>query len=131
MTDVESPLDARHRATTVSKDGRSVVVNFTMPGKDEQVDKAVDKPLAAVAAVQKAHPEVRVEEFGDASAGKALDEQGEKDKQKSELFSLPLTLVILLIAFGAIVAAGLPILLALTAVMGTVGLQPPRPDAPC
>ena len=32
VTEIESPLDPRNRANTVSKDGRSVVVNFTMPG---------------------------------------------------------------------------------------------------
>ena len=36
--------------------------------------------------------------------------------------SLPITLVILLIAFGALVAASVPIILALTAVLATIGL---------
>jgi uncharacterized membrane protein YdfJ with MMPL/SSD domain len=41
------------------------------------------------------------------------------------VLSLPITLVILLIAFGALVAAGLPLLLGATAVMGTIGLLGP------
>ncbi len=62
VSDIESPLDERHRAETVSKDGRSVVVNFTLPGKYEnaadgqKLEKTAEAPLAAVAAVQKAHP---------------------------------------------------------------------------
>ena len=72
VTEIESPLDPANRANTVSKDGRSVVVNFTLPGTDEHVDTLVDEPLAAVAAAQKAHPDVRVEEFGDASATKEI-----------------------------------------------------------
>ena len=32
ITEIESPLDPSTRANTVSDDGRSVVVNFTMPG---------------------------------------------------------------------------------------------------
>ena len=73
VTDIESPLNAKDRANTVSQDGRSVLVNFTMPGKaetkeeQEALETAADAPLAAVAAVQKAHPELRVEEHGDAS----------------------------------------------------------------
>src|SRR5215217_7000784 len=63
VDDIESPLNREQRANTVSKDGRSVVVNFTLAGKDETKDdlasleKVADAPLAAVAAVQKSHPE--------------------------------------------------------------------------
>src|SRR5215813_10356043 len=73
ITEIESPLHKDQRASTVSKDGRSVVVNFSIPGKEEHVKTVVDKPLVAVAAVQKAHPGVRVEEFGMVSAGKAIE----------------------------------------------------------
>jgi len=125
VTDIESPLDRQDRANTVSKDGRSVVVNFTMPGDAEDTEQRVDAPLAAVAAVQKGHPEVRVEEFGGASSAKAIAAEDEKTQKASEMFSYPMTFVILLVAFGAIVAAGVPLLLAATAVVGTVGLLGP------
>ena len=46
----------------------------------------------------------------------------EDDLKKAETLSLPLTLVILLLAFGALVAAGLPLLLGVTSVMATTGL---------
>ena len=38
------------------------------------------------------------------------------------MLSLPITLSVLVIAFGALVAAGIPLLLALTAVFATMGL---------
>src|SRR5262249_39015867 len=41
---------------------------------------------------------------------------------KAGRLSIPLTLAILLVAFGALIAAGLPILLSLTAVAATMGL---------
>ena len=44
------------------------------------------------------------------------------DLAKAGLFSLPITLLILVVAFGALVAAGIPLLLALTAVFATFGL---------
>src|SRR5215211_4584363 len=72
ITDIESPLDPAARPKTVSKDGRSVVVNFEMRGTDEHVEKLVEKPIAAVAAVQTAHPGVRVEQFGDVSAANEI-----------------------------------------------------------
>jgi uncharacterized membrane protein YdfJ with MMPL/SSD domain len=125
VTEIESPLKASDRVNTVSHDGRSVVVNFSMPGSDEHVKELVAKPLAAVAAAQKANPGVRVEEFGDVSATKAIEAQDAKDSKRSEMISYGITLLILLAAFGAIVAAGVPLLLGATAVAGTIGLLGP------
>jgi len=125
IAEIESPLDPATRANTVSKDGRSVVVNFKLRGTDDQVEKLVDQPLAAVAAAQAAHPGVRVEQFGEVSATKEVKAQDAKDGQQSALISYGLMLVILLIAFGAVVAAGLPLLLGATAVAATVGLLGP------
>src|SRR4051812_14678249 len=59
VADVESPLDRAARANTVSKDGRSVVVNYAIPGTEEHAKQLVAQPLAAVAAVRAAHPGVR------------------------------------------------------------------------
>ena len=125
ITEIESPLDPAARVNTVSADGRSVVVNFEMPGTDEHVEQLVEKPLAAVAAVQSAHPGVRVAQFGEASAAKEIAAQDARDGKKSELISYGLLLIILLVAFGAVVAAGLPLVLGATAVAGTVGLLGP------
>ena len=78
-----------------------------------------------MAAVQAAHPGVRVEQFGDVSAAKEIAAQDAKDGKKAELISYGLLLIILLVAFGALVAAGLPLVLGATAVAGTVGLLGP------
>jgi hypothetical protein len=85
----------------------------------------VEATLAATAAVQRAHPEVRVEQFGGGSANKAITDAFAEDFERAETLSLPITLVILVVAFGALVAAGLPLLLGLTAVAGTIGLLGP------
>ena len=42
ITEIESPLNASDRANTVSKDGRSVAVNFTMRGTDGKTYKLSD-----------------------------------------------------------------------------------------
>ena len=100
-------------------------MTFKVAGDDEAAIDNVDASEAATAAAQKAHPDLRVEQFGDASAGKALNESFEKDFQRAETLSLPITLIILLVAFGALVAAGVPLLLGVTAVVGTIGLIAP------
>ena len=124
VEDVRSPLAAGNEGQ-ISKDGRSAVVTFNIPGDDELAGERVDSSLAAVAAAQAAHPQLRVEQFGSASAEKAISKSFEDDFQRAEFLSVPITLLILLVAFGAIVAAGLPLLLALTAVGATLGLLGP------
>ena len=78
--------------------------------------------LDATAAAQAANPDFTVEQFGDASVDKELNEAISDDFKQAFVTSLPITLVILLIAFGALVAASVPIILALTAVLATIGL---------
>ena len=131
VDDIESPLDEQYRASTVSKDGRSVVVNFTLPGESDTVEEQkrletiADAPLAAVAAVQKAHPELVVEEHGEASQQAALGASERADEAKQQQLSMGGTLVLLLIAFGAAVAAGVPLLLGISAFTATTGLLGP------
>src|SRR5215207_4946604 len=121
VTNIQSPY-AKENAGQISRDGHSVAVTFEIKGDSEQAEQKVDPVLAATAAAQKAHPELRIEQFGEASTGKAVSKMFEDDLKKAETISLPITLVILLLAFGALVAAGLPLLLGLTAVMATMGL---------
>jgi RND superfamily putative drug exporter len=105
----------------ISGDGRSAIVKFQIRGKLDTATDRIDPVLAAVAGVQKANPQLRIEEFGDASATKALDDTVGKDFKRAEFLSIPITLAILLLAFGALVAAGIPLLLALTAVFAAMG----------
>src|ERR1700710_1144057 len=119
VRNVSSPADGGGQ---VSEDGRSALIEFTIHGDDEEAQERVDASLAATAAVQKAHPDLRVEQFGDASASKAVESAFEEDLSKAEKTSLPVTLIILLVAFGALVAALVPLLIATSAVMATMGL---------
>ena len=109
----------------VSADGHSALVTFDLPGDSDTAEKSVVGSLAAVAAAQKAHPHLRVEEMGDASMNKEIAETSGAEMGKSMLLSLPLTLIILVFAFGALLAAGIPVLLALTSVAATMGCWAP------
>src|SRR3954464_4750743 len=131
VSEIQSPLKAQYRANTVSKDGRSVLVTFSLPAKVETkqqiqaLETLAEPPLAAVAAVQKAHPELLVQEHGDASQQHALGAKDRADEVKSQNFSMGGTLIILLIAFGAAVAAGVPLLLGVSSFVATTGLLGP------
>jgi uncharacterized membrane protein YdfJ with MMPL/SSD domain len=121
---IVSPFDPG-AAGQVSKDGRSALLSFEIAGDDDAASKRVDATLAATAAVARAHPDLRVEQIGSASADKAFEQSLGDDFKRAESLSVPLTLAILLLAFGALVAAGLPLLLGLTAVGATLGLLGP------
>jgi RND superfamily putative drug exporter len=121
VRNVRSPL-APGNSDQISKDRHSALVGFDVRG---EIDKAPDKvgPIVdAVAAAQAAHPGFFIGEMGDASAPRAVMDQQGKDLAKAGELSLPITMIILIITFGALVAAGIPLLLALTAVFGTFGL---------
>jgi uncharacterized membrane protein YdfJ with MMPL/SSD domain len=124
-TKIRSPF-APGNAGQLSDGGRSALVTFEVEGtagdrQYEHIDK-VDPLLAATAAAGRAHPSLRIEQFGDASVQKAVEKSIGDDLQKAQRLSLPITLAILVIAFGALAAAGVPVLLAVTAVMATTGL---------
>src|SRR5262249_50744083 len=121
VKNVRSPYEPGN-AGQLSKDGRAALVQFQITGKSEDAQDKIDPILASVDAAQKDHASLRIEEFGDASAGKALDNSVGKNFNRAEYLWLPLTRAIMLLAFGAIVAAGIPVLLALTAVLSALGL---------
>ncbi len=122
--DVQSPLATSNHGQ-ISRDQHSALVTFKLAGDYEQAKDRVDATLAATQAAQRANPSVRVEQFGESSADKAVTELLADDFRKAEVTSLPTTLVILLVAFGALVAAGVPLLLGVTAVGGALGLLGP------
>jgi RND superfamily putative drug exporter len=122
--DFESPL-APANAGQISADGHAALLRFQIAGKDADVTERVKPAIAAVDATQKAHPEFTVGEFGDASTSQQIEDRVQSDFGKALVTSLPVTLIILLLAFGALVAAGVPLLLALTAVFATIGILGP------
>src|SRR5215212_2315466 len=109
----------------VSKDGHSALVSFNLKGDSDATEKTVVNTLAAVDAAAKAHPQLRIDESGDASIAKAESDQSKSQAGRSLVMTLVLTLLILAFTFGAVVAAGIPVLLGLTSVLATVGLLGP------
>jgi RND superfamily putative drug exporter len=106
-----------------SKNGQALLVTVTMAGDAKTASDRVEPLREVTAQVAQAHPTVRVEQTGGASIDKALDETIGNDFKKAELLSLPATLLILLVAFGALIAAGVPVVLAITSVIGALGLS--------
>ncbi|MFI5800704.1 MMPL family transporter [Streptomyces sp. NPDC051677] len=119
VTDVTSPYDSH----TISKDGRSALVQFDMRGDSDTAGDRVEPVLKAVEGVGKEHSSLRIEEIGGASMMKTFNDAFGDDFQQAEYSAVPVALGILLIAFGALVAALLPVALAMTAIIATMGLM--------
>ena len=111
-------------------DGRSVVLTLTLDAEDDPAEgstaqspsEAVGPSLEATAAFAAVNPELTVGQIGDGSVTKEVDATLGADFKRAELISIPLTLVILLVAFGAVVAAGVPLVLGLGSVGVALGL---------
>ncbi len=110
-----------HRGA-ISKNGHAALVEFQIRGDRTKAADKVQPVLDVVASARQAHPGFWLGEFGDASAEKGVLTAYNNDLGKAGMLSLPVTLIILVLAFGALVAAGIPLLLALTAVFATFGL---------
>jgi RND superfamily putative drug exporter len=121
VQNVRSPLDPGG-AGAISKDRHSALVQFSIAGKADKADTKVQPVLDAVDRLQVRSSGFTVAEFGFASANKELSDTLGQDFRKAEVLSVPITFLILLFAFGAFVAAGVPVLLAFTAVLGSIGL---------
>jgi RND superfamily putative drug exporter len=122
VEDVASPFSRAGPEGFVSADRNVVRIQFNVAGK---VDDAADKitPISdAIKATAAKNPSISVSEIGDASADKQIGDMINKDLERARNLSVPITLIILMLAFGALTAAGIPVLLALTAVVATMGL---------
>ncbi|WP_426362244.1 MMPL family transporter [Streptomyces sp. E-08] len=112
---VAAPVaDAQHTALRV---------DVTMKGAEFDGKKHVDALLAQTAEVGAAHPLLLVEEVGSPSIGKGVDTLRGDDLSRTEVIALPVTLITLLIVFGSVVMAVVPLLLALSSIVAAVGLS--------
>lgn len=119
---VKSALTRDGPAGFVSADGRAARVQFEVNGKIDDAGDKIEPIAAAVREVAQQHPAVAFFEMGDASADHQINEMINNDLEHARNLSVPITMVILMLAFGALIAAGIPVLLALTAVLATMGL---------
>jgi uncharacterized membrane protein YdfJ with MMPL/SSD domain len=110
------------RKPLISRDGHDALVQFDMTGDPQTAADRVAPVQDAVAAVGARHPELRIEEFGDASGERWFDKTLGKDFTRAEMTAVPLALGILLVAFAALLAALVPVVIAVTAFLAANGL---------
>ncbi len=109
-------------AGSISEDRHSAFVQFEVTGDEKDINTNLEPSGGTVAALQAAHPEFQIDQFGDGSANKAINDTLNADVASAGKLSLPITLLVLLVALGALVAASVPLVLALTSVMATMAV---------
>ena len=115
------PEVAERLPSQTTDGGRVVLVQAAMRGDPDDAVDHVEPLEQAVAGVRAGHDGVTLQQAGSASIDGAIDGVVEEDLQKAELISLPIIIVVLLVAFGAVVAASVPLLLGITAVAAALG----------
>jgi RND superfamily putative drug exporter len=124
VVNLRSPLDPQNPGQ-ISPDRHSALVSFQVRGNPDEASGKIGPILDRTESLQAAHPDLYIAQFGDVSSNEEVMDAFKGDLEKAGMVSLPLTLIILVVAFGALVAAGIPLLLGLTAVLATVGLVGP------
>jgi putative drug exporter of the RND superfamily len=115
--DIRSPF-----TTSGLTSGNAALVTFNVAGNPANDDQAVVPALNAVAAVQAKYPGMTIAEAGDASLDRATGALVDQDFRQAAVTSVPVSLALLLLVFGALIAAGIPLLLAGTAVITAISL---------
>ncbi|HWK24980.1 MAG TPA: MMPL family transporter [Solirubrobacter sp.] len=114
--------EVAHVRTDLRRDGgRTALVQVSLRGDPDDAGEHVDGLVSAVDATRSAHPGVHIQAAGPGTTDHAIGEVVSHGLRTAELISLPVTLLILFLAFGALVAAAVPLLLGLTSVIAALG----------
>ncbi len=104
-----------------STDSRQALVVAAMSGtEDEKFPRAGEIADELVAKYSSASSPIAILPTGEAVLTHQISKQAEDDLQKSELISVPITAVALVIVFGSVVAALLPLAVGAIAIVGTL-----------
>lgn len=115
---VSSPYD--QPGQSISADGRTALVTVSLDGDDLERQDAAE-PLRKIAA-ELTTDTVQVDFTGYSPLRAATIEQGNADVSRAEAIGFPVAALVLLIAFGSVVAAAIPLTLGFTAILASFGL---------
>lgn len=122
LVDVYSVPDPRLAAGLVSADRRTTLISGRIEGAIDVTRPRLEPVEARIAAAREEFPAFDIGYISSAAVDDQIVELINSDLHAAERITLPLTFVILLFAFGSVVAACLPIGLAITALLGSYGL---------
>src|SRR5690606_26716829 len=105
-----------------SRDGHGSMLLVTLAGDpDEAVDNSKDF-LALIENEATATAGFEVRTVGGASLNSAFSHAAEETLQRGEMIGIGIAILVLIVVFGALVAAGLPLILAVVSILTTLGV---------
>ena len=108
------------RAGLVATDGRGgvVVVDLDRTISGAERDEAIDAAAARLRQLEREVPGATVTIGGNPLLNREINEQVQADTERAEVVSLPITLIVMVVIFGGLLAALLPLIGAIAAVGG-------------
>jgi RND superfamily putative drug exporter len=126
VTSVNSYWTSGHPSSLRSRDGRQALVTASITGSDTQVTSRARYLTGLLtsggAGGPGGSPAISVAAGGAAPAGAQIASQINSDLAKAEGIAVPVTLVLLLFAFGSVVAASLPLAIGVLSIFATLAV---------
>jgi uncharacterized membrane protein YdfJ with MMPL/SSD domain len=120
---IDSPYDRTNANSDslISDDRHAAMVQWEMKGDSKEAQSKIDALSAKTAVVAKRHPGFFVGHAG-VSSDKGIEAMFSDQLKLAGERSIPITIGVLLLVLGSLVAVGIPVLLALSGVLATIGL---------
>ncbi len=107
-------------AGLVSEDERTVIIPVTLVGSLDEVTEHHEEYLELLSS--HATSDTQILSVGSMTLNETFSTISEEDLQRGEAIGIPIALIILIVVFGALVAAFVPIVLALVAIFTAIGM---------
>ncbi|MEZ4507162.1 MAG: MMPL family transporter [Thermomicrobiales bacterium] len=111
---------AAQAESLVSEDRSTLLIPVTLIGELDDVHDRAEEYLQAIGS--HASDAVAVHSVGDMTTNETFNTVSEEDLQRAEIIGLPIALLVLMLVFGAVVAALVPVGMALAAVAVATGI---------
>ncbi|HET7494706.1 MAG TPA: MMPL family transporter [Candidatus Limnocylindrales bacterium] len=122
FTGIVDPRRTPPQAGLVSPDRTSIRISADIPGEQPAVDQRLDRVRSLLGELRAAHPGLRIHSLDGRMANQDIQALVNGGLDASLRLTIPLTFLILLIAFGAAIAAFVPLILAVTALLAAFGV---------
>ena len=122
FANVVDPRLAPPEAGLVSSDRSTVRIAPDVPGDDAAVEERLASMRSFLEELRISHPDLRIHSLDGTLANEDIQELVNGGLDASLRLTIPITFLILLIAFGAVVAAVVPLVLAITALLAAFGV---------
>jgi RND superfamily putative drug exporter len=108
----------------ISGDRHTTILPFVMTGDREEAEDNIGEVLSVVDEADANSPQgIEVLIAGGASLGDEFQTQAQHDLERGESFGIPIALLVLVLVFGSLIAAGVPLVLGILAILVAVGIS--------